>query len=251
MAERLSGKRLIVVGAATGIGLAVAGAFATEGAKVVIADISETAGRKAAAAIGENVRFLPCDVASEDSVRETIEAAVAWLGGLDGLVNNAGLQMAGAIESFDTARWDALMAVNVRGVFLATKYAIPHLIAAGKGSIVNTSSLAGKRGGPGISAYAASKGAVMAFTTASALELASHNIRVNSVCPGFIDTPFNQPAIDFMGGRERQAELVKIMVPLGRQSTPEEIAPLYVFLVSDESSYVTAQALSVDGGVYN
>jgi dihydroanticapsin dehydrogenase len=143
------------------------------------------------------------------------------------------------------------MAVNTRGVFLATREVIPHLRAAGGGSIVNSSSLAGKRGGPGIAAYAASKGAVMAFTTAAALELARDRIRVNSVCPGFIDTPFNNPAIAFMGGREEQARIVERMVPLGRQAMPDEVAPLYVYLLSDESAYVTAQALSIDGGVYN
>lgn len=251
MVGRLTGKRLIVIGAATGIGRAVAQAFAAEGARVAIADISEAAGQRAAGEIGSAAHFFGCDVADEGSVRATIDAAAARLGGLDGIVNNAALQMAGEIESFATDRWDALMNVNIRGVFFGAKYAIPHLKAAGGGSIINTSSLAGKRGGPGISAYAASKGAVMAFSTAAALELAPHRIRVNSVCPGFIDTPFNQPAIDFMGGRAAQEELVKKMVPLGRQATPEEIAPLYVFLASNESSYVTAQALSVDGGVYN
>ncbi|HHZ09019.1 MAG TPA: SDR family oxidoreductase [Rhizobiales bacterium] len=202
MTSRLKDKRLLVVGAATGISRAVA-------------------------------------------------AAADRLGGLDGLVNNAGLQRAGALEAITVDDWDSLMAVNTRGVFLATREAIPHLRAAGGGSIVNTSSLAGKRGGPGIAAYAASKGAVIAFSTAAALELARDPIRVNSVCPGFIDTPFNSPAIAFMGGREEQARIVERMVPLGRQAVPDEVAPLYVYLLSDESAYVTAQALLVDGGVCN
>ncbi len=202
MTSRLKDKRLLVVGAATGISRAVA-------------------------------------------------AAADRLGGLDGLVNNAGLQRAGALEAITVDDWDSLMAVNTRGVFLATREAIPHLRAAGGGSIVNPSSLAGKRGGPGIAAYAASKGAVIAFSTAAALELARDPIRVNSVCPGFIDTPFNSPAIAFMGGREEQARIVERMVPLGRQAVPDEVAPLYVYLLSDESAYVTAQALLVDGGVCN
>lgn len=251
MAGRVEGKRIIVTGAATGIGRAVAAALVAEGARVVIADLAEEAGRAAADALGVPARFIRCDVADEHSVRNLIETGVAWLGGLDGLVNNAGLQFAGPIESFDPRGFDALMAVNVRGVFLVTQAALPHLRMAGRGSIVNTASLAAKRGGPGIAAYAASKGAVMAFTTATALELAPHNIRANSVCPGFVDTPFNQPAIDFMGGLAAQAALVKAMVPLGRQASPEEMAPLYVYLLSDESGYVTAQALSIDGGVYN
>jgi NAD(P)-dependent dehydrogenase (short-subunit alcohol dehydrogenase family) len=251
MTERLARKRIIVTGAATGIGRAVAAAAAVEGARVVIADMAEDAGRTTALELGPAVRFIHCDVADETSVASMTAEAVDWLGGLDGLVNNAGLQLAGPLASFETRGWDRLMAVNVRGVFLATRAAVPHFKAASGGSIVNTASLAAKRGGPGISAYAASKGAVMAFTTATALELAPHGIRANSVCPGFIDTPFNQPAIDFMGGRAAQAALIKQMVPLGRQATAEEVAPLYIYLLSDESAYVTAQALSIDGGVYN
>jgi dihydroanticapsin dehydrogenase len=249
MTSRLKDKRLLVVGAATGIGRAVAAAAVDEGARVVIADLAAGQGEATARALGAG--FIRCDVSDESSVKAMVAGAVDRLGGLDGLVNNAGLQRAGALEAITVDDWDSLMAVNTRGVFLATREAIPHLRAAGGGSIVNTSSLAGKRGGPGIAAYAASKGAVMAFTTAAALELARDRIRVNSVCPGFIDTPFNNPAIAFMGGREEQARIVERMVPLGRQAVPDEVAPLYVYLLSDESAYVTAQALSIDGGVYN
>jgi NAD(P)-dependent dehydrogenase (short-subunit alcohol dehydrogenase family) len=247
---RLAGKRIVVIGAASGIGRAVAEAAVAEGALVVIGDRSN-AGQAVAARLGSKARYLECDVASEPSLSTLMAEAVTWMGGLDGLVSNAGLQKAGPLDSMAVEDWDALMAINARGVFVATKFAVPHMRAAGGGSIVNTASLAAKRGGPGITGYAASKGAVMAFSTAAALELAPHKIRVNSVCPGFIDTPFNQPAIDFMGGRDAQALLIKAMVPLGRQATPEEVAPLYTYLLSDESSYVTAQALSIDGGVYN
>lgn len=249
MSTRLKGKRLVIVGAATGIGKAVATAAVAEGARVVIADLAVDQGQATAREIG--AEFIRCDVADEASVRAMVSGSVETMGGLDGLVNNAGLQRASALDKITVDDWDSLMAVNTRGVFLATREAVPHLRAAGGGSIVNTSSLAGKRGGPGIAAYAASKGAVMAFTTATALELARDRIRVNSVCPGFIDTPFNNPAIAFMGGREEQEKIVERMVPLGRQAVPEEVAPLYVYLLSDESAYVTAQALSVDGGVYN
>ncbi|MCX5495608.1 SDR family NAD(P)-dependent oxidoreductase [Kaistia dalseonensis] len=248
---RLANKRVLVIGAASGIGRAVAEAAVAEGARVVIADLAEEAGRATAQAIGPACDFLRCDVGDEESIVATVAEAAARLGGLDGLVNNAGLMRAGPLESMTANDWDRMMAVNGRGVFIATREAIRHLKASGGGSVVNTASLAAKRGGPGISGYAATKGAVMAFTTAAALELAPHKIRVNSVCPGFIDTPFNNPAIDFMGGRAEQEKIVKIMVPLGRQAIPEEVAPLYVYLLSDESGYVTAQALSIDGGVYN
>jgi dihydroanticapsin dehydrogenase len=251
MTDRLKNKRLLVVGAATGIGRAVAAACIAQGALVVIADLNAEQGSKTAEELGPHCSFVRCDVSDEASVMALMTETVSLLGGLDGLVNNAGLQKAGALEKITVEDWDALMGVNARGVFLATKAAIPHLRASGGGSIVNTASLAAKRGGPGIAAYAASKGAVMALTTATALELAGEGIRANSVCPGFIDTPFNNPAIDFMGGRAAQAEAVARMVPLGRQATPDEVAPLYVYLLSDESGYVTAQAMSIDGGVYN
>lgn len=251
MADRLKGKRILVVGAASGIGLAVARACVAEGARIVLADLAEEAGAAAARDLGRDCRFLPVDAGREDSVKALVARATEALGGLDGLVNNAGMMRAGPIESLTADDWDRMMQVNARGVFLATREAIPALRAAGGGSIVNTSSLAGKRGGPGVTAYAATKGAVLAFSTASALELAGDRIRVNSVCPGFVNTPFNAPAIDFLGGRAAQEDLVRRWVPLGRQCQPEEVAPIYVYLLSDEAAYVTAQAFSVDGGVYN
>ena len=177
--------------------------------------------------------------------------ASAGSAGLDVLAQNAGLQHSGLVTDFDASRWDALFAVNARAHFFGAKHAVPHLRKSGKGSIINTSSLAGQRGGPGLTAYSASKGAVIAFSTALAMELAKDNIRVNTICPGWVDTPFNQPAINFMGGRDTQEAVVKAIVPLGRQAMSSEIAPLFVYLASDESSYMTAQAITVDGGVYN
>jgi dihydroanticapsin dehydrogenase len=161
------------------------------------------------------------------------------------------LQRSGPIASFEQANWDALFAVNARAHFFGAKHAITHLRQSGKGSIINMSSLAGKRGGPGLVAYSASKGAVVAFTAALALELAPDNIRVNAICPGWVDTAFNQPAIDFMGGADAQQQKIAALVPLGRQARSDEIAPLFVYLAADESAYVTAQSFSIDGGVYN
>jgi dihydroanticapsin dehydrogenase len=142
------------------------------------------------------------------------------------------------------------MEVNPRSCFLGAKYGLPFLVQRGGGVIVNVASLAGLKGGPGMTAYSASKGAIIAFTKALAAELAPANIRVNAMCPGWIDTPFNQPAIDFMGGREVQDRVVEQIVPLGRQGVPEEIATGMLFLASDASSYMTGQALVIDGGVY-
>ena len=251
MTGRLAGKRIVLTGGVANIGREVVRAFVAEGARIVVGDLNAEAGAKAQREMGAATNFVRVDVTSEQSVAEFIAAGVAWLGGLDVLVQNAGLQHSGAVTEFDGARWDALFAVNARAHFFGAKYAIPHLRAAGKGAIVNTASLAGQRGGPGLTAYSASKGAVIAFGTALAMELARDNIRVNTFCPGWVDTPFNQPAIDFMGGRRTQEEVVRQIVPLGRQAVPAEIAPLFVYLASDESSYMTAQALTIDGGVYN
>jgi len=141
------------------------------------------------------------------------------------------------------------MSVNPKSCFLGAKYGVPYLRERGGGSIVNMSSIAGLKGGPGMTAYSASKGAVVAFTKALAAELAPDNIRVNCVCPGWIDTPFNQPAIEFMGGREEQEEMVQQTVPLQRQGIPEEIAPGILYLASDASSYMTGKELVIDGGL--
>ncbi len=251
MTRRLEGKRIIITGAVSNIGKEAARLFVTEGARVVIGDIDDVAGQKTALDLGRQAHFIHVDVTAESSVAALVEQAADWLGGLDVLCQNAGLQHSGAVTDFDATRWDGLFAVNARAHFFGAKHAVPQIRKSGKGSIINTASLAGKRGGPGMTAYSASKGAVIAFGTALAMELAQDNIRVNTICPGWVDTPFNQPAIDFMGGREKQERTVQAIVPLGRQATPAEIAPLFVYLASDESSYMTGQALVIDGGVYN
>jgi NAD(P)-dependent dehydrogenase (short-subunit alcohol dehydrogenase family) len=249
MSNRLQGKRIIITGAVSNIGKEAAKSFVDEGAKVVIGDINEKAGQQTAKEIGAH--FIKVDVTQEESVSDFVNSAVKELGGLDVLVQNAGLQRLGKVTDFATSDWDAIFAVNSRAHFFGAKYAVPHLRKSGRGSIINTSSLAGKRGGPGTTAYSSSKGAVIAFGTALALELAPDNIRVNTVCPGWVDTAFNEPAISFMGGRASQEEFVKRVVPLQRQGQSSEIAPLFVYLASDESSYLTAQAIIIDGGIFN
>ncbi len=251
MTGRLNGKRIIITGAVANIGKEAVTAFVAEGARVVIGDRDDAAGIALAESLGSSVRFVKVDVSDEASIAALITEATDWLGGLDVLAQNAGVQYSGDVIDFDAARWDSLFAINVRAHFLGAKHAIPHLKASGKGSIINTSSLAGKRGGPGLAAYSASKGAVIAFTTALALELAPDNIRVNAICPGWVDTAFNRPAIDFMGGQVAQEAKIAALVPLGRQASSAEIAPLFVYLASDESSYMTAQSIGIDGGVYN
>lgn len=251
---QLEGKLALITGAATGIGKATALLFAREGARVVIGDVNEQGARETADTVNvENgvgrARFVPTDVSRAEEVQALMRDAAEFMGGIDIIVNNAGAQRSGRVTHFEESEWDLIMKVNPKSCFLAAKYGVPYLKERGGGSIVNMSSLAGLKGGPGMTAYSASKGAIVAFTKALAAELAPDRIRVNCMCPGWIDTPFNQPAIDFMGGRSTQEEMVAESVPLQRQGTPQEIAPGMLFLASDASSYMTGQALSIDGGV--
>ncbi len=251
MSGRLSGKKIVITGAATGIGRAAVIMSVKEGAQVVIGDINEQGANETVEKAGKGASFVRCDVTSESDIQNLIAKAAETMGGVDTLVNNAGLLPHKKVTDFDVALWDKTFAVNTRSNFLTVKYALPHIRKAGGGSIINMSSIAGLRGGPGASAYAASKAAVNGLTTALALELAPEKIRVNSICPGWIDTPFNNPAIEFMGGPEVQAAFIKSHTPMQRQGTPEEVAALIVYLASDESAFVTAQAISINGGAYN
>ncbi|THF56493.1 SDR family oxidoreductase [Mesorhizobium composti] len=241
-----------MIGAATGIGRACVEDFARNGARIVVADINGPAAAEAAAlarGLGAKASDIACDVREEASVRNAVEAAEKEMGGIDTLVYFAGLMRTGTIETVEAETWDAIFTVNARGTFFAAKHGAPALKRAGGGSFITTASLAGLRGAPGMTAYASAKGAVIAFTTALAQELAPFNIRVNSVLPGWIDTPFNNPAIEHMGGVGPHAEVVKRIVPLGRQGVPAEVAPMYTFLASEESRYVTAKSMMVDGGM--
>ncbi len=248
---QLLNKRALLVGAATGIGRATALHFAQEGARVVIGDIKGDEGERTAAEIkgaGGVASFIQADVADEAQVKNLVDQATETLDGLDTLVNLAGVQRYGMLQTFATEEWDLIMDVNLRGMFFTMKYAIPHLERSGTGSVVNVASTAAMKGGAGSAAYSASKGGIMSLSKAMAAELTSARIRVNCVCPGFIDTPFNQPAIDFLGGKEQQAALVKQVVGMKRQGEAGEVAPAITFLASDAASYITGIALVVDGG---
>jgi dihydroanticapsin dehydrogenase len=246
---KLDGKRVVMTGTAANIGAATAKLFGAEGGRLVLADIDEAAESTAAAVrdAGGEATFVKTDVTDEDQIAALAARAEEELGGIDVVVCNAGLQRSGAVGEFDVADWDALMLVNPRSCFLMAKHFTPKMGEGG--SIVNTSSLAGLKGGPGMSGYSASKGAIIGFTRSLSMELAPRGIRANTICPGWVDTAFNQPAIDFMGGPDAQAEAISAVVPLNRQASPEEIADGMLFLASDMSSYMTGQSIFIDGGV--
>jgi NAD(P)-dependent dehydrogenase (short-subunit alcohol dehydrogenase family) len=246
------GKKALLVGAATGIGMETALKFAEEGADLVIGDINVEGGMTLASSIaqtGRKCRFLEVDVRQPNKVENFVAEAVSILGGLDILVNLAGIQRSGAIEDFSMEEWELTFDINIRSQFLIIKYALPSLKESGYGSIVNMASAGGIKGGPGMSVYSASKGAVIAFSRTLSVELAPANIRVNSVSPGWIDTPFNAPAIKALGGQDKLDFIVRSQVPLQRQGLPVEVARTIAFLASDEASFITGQSIVIDGGM--
>ena len=247
---RLEGKVAIVSGGASGIGEATSRLFAAEGARVVIADVDDKRGPALESDIrndGGEAAFIKLDVTDEDQWRAVVAETVARFGKLDIVVNNAGISAPGRppTEEQTVEGWDAVMAVNARGVFLGTKHAIPEMRKAGGGSIINISSIYGNVGSKGGTAYHASKGAVRAFSKAAAIQYADIHIRVNSVHPGFVDTPMTDGLHSQPGVREERVA----RTPIGRMGVPEDIAYGILYLASDESGFVTGSELVIDGGM--
>jgi cyclopentanol dehydrogenase len=243
---RLDGKVALISGGARGQGAVEAHMFVREGAKVVFGDILDAEGKQVEAEIraaGGAATYVHLDVTNEDSWRAAVATAVQTYGGLHILVNNAGIYIRKRIEETTEDDLDQILAVNVKGVFLGTKHAIPAMRQAGGGSIINISSTAGLVGNPyGSPSYTASKGAVRLFTKATAVQHARDNIRCNSVHPGPIDTIMLEEAAGDRRDTYRQR------VPLGRIGTPEDIAYGVLYLASDEASFVTGSELVIDGG---
>ena len=238
---RLQDKIILITGAARGQGAAEARLFVSEGARVVITDVLEVQGRQLAEQLGNQAVFIRHDVASEADWREAVDAA-ASLGGLHGLINNAGIYQPRTLMETDAALFEQHMRINQLGPLLGMKAVVPLMERSGGGGIVNISSVAGLRGSPGAIAYSATKWALRGMTKAAAIDLAPRKIRVNSIHPGPIDTPM----LDVRTAEQNQRRLEA--VPMKRMGTPEEVADLVLFLVSDESRYITGAEVAIDGG---
>jgi NAD(P)-dependent dehydrogenase (short-subunit alcohol dehydrogenase family) len=239
----------IVTGGASGIGRATALLFAQEGAKMVLADWDESKGAEAVEEIrkqGGDCTFVKVDVASPDDVQRMVATAVETYGRLDVLFNNAGVEGEQAPTADCTLEnWDRVIYINLKGVFLGMKYAIPKMLESGGGVIVNNASVAGLVGFQGIPAYCASKGGVIQLTKTAALEYARQNIRVNVICPGVIWTPMVER---FVAGNPEMRAALEALEPIGRFGKPEEVARLVLYLASDDSSFCTGAPFIVDGG---
>ncbi|MGD8389485.1 MAG: SDR family NAD(P)-dependent oxidoreductase [Desulfobacteraceae bacterium] len=248
--NRLDGKVAVTTGGARGIGRAVVEKLYAEGAHVIIADAGpcEFLEETATAGQGPTLSYRYMDVTDENVVGQVFQDVFAIHGRLDILVNNAGIAFDKPIEETTEAEWDLMMNVNLKGVFLCTKYAVPLMRRTGGGAIVNIGSLEGLAANPRRTAYAASKGGVHALTRAVALDHGPDNIRCNAVCPGWINTPFNDSFFETLKDQDAGRRAIIGLHPVGRMGLPEDVANTVCWLVSDESGFITGQEIVVDGG---
>ncbi len=247
----LEGRVAVITGAGSGIGRAGAEILARHGALVIASDqdgpaANETAKRIVAS--GGTAKAVAADVRGDEDLNALITGTVTDFGRLDILHSHAGIQVEGTLEQVDPAGMDASWQVNVRAHFMAARLAVPQMKRQGGGAIVITSSNSGVLYDREMIAYATSKHAVVAMTRQMALDYAKHNIRINALCPGWVDTPFNSPFMKQMGGRDALERYVSEQIPMGRWASTDEIAEALLFLASDRSSFMTGQALVVDGG---
>ena len=249
MPERLSGRVAFVTGASRGIGEAIARRFAAEGARVVLASRDREACERHAGELrerGAEAVAAACDVTDRGSIALSIATAVSRWGRLDVLVNNAGLGGPTPLDDPADAHWDAIIATNLTGAFRVTREASPFLPEGGR--VINLSSVLGRFGVPGFSAYCASKHGVIGLTRALALELAPRKVTVNAICPGWVETEMAREGFRRIAGEEKGRELAAKMAPLGRVLDPGEVAGLAAYLASDDARSMTGQAIVIDGG---
>jgi NAD(P)-dependent dehydrogenase (short-subunit alcohol dehydrogenase family) len=251
---KLEGKVALVTGAGSGIGRATAELFAAEGAAVAVVDLREDAAQETVAKIeaaGGRGMALAADVAIAADIAAVVERAVDQFGRLDVLYNNAGVGSSGSVADAAEDDWDRCFAVNVKGTFLTSRAAVPHLAADGGGAIVNQGSVAALVAVANFAAYCAAKGAVVALTRSMAIDLAPQGIRVNVICPGTVFTPLMEPMLTARGGGDMDKGLAMTVAkyPIGRLGTPEEIAAIALFLASDGAAFVTGSTFTADGGM--
>ncbi|MGI6875617.1 MULTISPECIES: SDR family NAD(P)-dependent oxidoreductase [Amycolatopsis] len=245
--SELDGKRVFVTGSGAGIGKAIAKLFTDRGARVVVSDIDADAAKRAADEIGA-AGVANCDVTDEAQVQAAVQQAADLLGGLDVLVNNAGIEISSPLLQQSTESFDRIYAVNVRGPFVAMKAATPHLVAS-KGNVVNIASIAGIGGSPLLGSYCATKAALIQLTRVAAVEMRPAGVRVNAVCPGFADTAMVERLVpDFEAATQIPfGDLVAMKQ--GRLGTPEDIAEVAAFLASDRATWITGSHYVLDGGL--
>ncbi len=247
---RLDGKVAFVTGSGSGIGEQMARIFAEQGARVVVADISEEAAIRVASSIGDSAFPLKIDITNAGSVRVGFDSVVERFGSLDVLVNNAGVGLVGNVEETEEADFERLMDINVKGVYIGCKYAIPIMLRQGKGNIINMGSVAGLVAVARRFAYCATKGAVIAMTRQLAMDYVEKGIRANCICPGTVETPFVEGYLNkyHAGEVEETRAQLHARQPIGRMGRPDEIARMAVYLASDDSAFVTGSVLAIDGG---
>ena len=245
--ERLSNKVILVTGGARGLGAAIAHRLVAEGASVVTADVLDDQGQALAAELGKRAQYVHLDVREQGEWAQAVATTMAAFGRIDVLVNNAAVLRAGTVADMPVDVFRFVTEVNYIGSYLGMRSVIPHMLAAGKGSIVNIASVNGLVGSPYFAAYAGSKHAVLGMTKSAAMELAASAVRVNAICPGAMDTPMVREASE-MAGVDASATLSG-KIPMGRVARPEEVAGMVVYLASDDSSYCTGATYAIDGGL--
>jgi len=248
MTTRLANKTALITGAGTGIGRAIAQAFALEGARIVLAGRRRGLLAALSREIGDASLVLEADVTKTSDINRALEHTTRHFGGLNVLVNNAGVLHIGTAEQITEAQWDETFNVNVRGLWLLSRAALPYLRQAGGGSIINIASVLGINGAPNRASYAPSKGAVVLLTKCMAIDHGHEDIRVNAICPSFVETDLTAAVISRAPDPQAVRRERTAAHPVGRLGRPEDVAGLAVYLASDESLWVTGAALPVDGG---